>query len=100
MSVCFNLAAACFNLVLPVLLRASTLCVQEALGAGSASECVLSFVEMLLPVLLELLKAAEPAQGDAHFRKRCRRLTHVTSLLLDILHLTVSAAAVSVCMFA
>ncbi|XP_070783923.1 protein CIP2A [Enoplosus armatus] len=55
---------------------------EEALGAESVSECVLSFVEMLLPVLLGLLKSLDPAQGDAHLRKHCHLITHVTSLLL------------------
>ncbi|XP_034061924.1 LOW QUALITY PROTEIN: protein CIP2A [Gymnodraco acuticeps] len=55
---------------------------EEALGAESVSECVLSFVEMLLPVLLGLLRGLEAAQGDAHLRKQCHRITHVTSLLL------------------
>ncbi|XP_044031927.1 protein CIP2A isoform X1 [Siniperca chuatsi] len=55
---------------------------EEALGAESVSECVLSFVEMLLPVLLGLLKGLDPAQGDAHLRNHCHRITHVTSLLL------------------
>ncbi|KAK1884980.1 Protein CIP2A like [Dissostichus eleginoides] len=64
---------------------------EEALGAESVSECVLSFVEMLLPVLLGLLRGLEAAQGDAHLRKQCHRITHVTSLLLNILHMTVSA---------
>ncbi|XP_059183404.1 protein CIP2A isoform X2 [Centropristis striata] len=54
----------------------------EALGAESVSESVLSFVEMLLPVVLGLLKGLDPAQGDAHLRKHCHRITHVTSLLL------------------
>ncbi|XP_033964665.1 protein CIP2A [Pseudochaenichthys georgianus] len=55
---------------------------EEALGAESVSECVLRFVEMLLPVLLGLLRGLEAAQGDAHLRKQCHRITHVTSLLL------------------
>ncbi|XP_078018826.1 protein CIP2A [Epinephelus lanceolatus] len=55
---------------------------EEALGAESVSECVLSFVEMLLPVLLGLLRGLDPAQGDVHLRKHCHRITHVTSLLL------------------
>ncbi|XP_067433903.1 protein CIP2A [Thunnus thynnus] len=55
---------------------------EEALGADSVSDCVLSFVEMLLPVLLGLLKGLDPAQGDAHLRKHCQRITHVTGLLL------------------
>ncbi|XP_037613613.1 protein CIP2A [Sebastes umbrosus] len=55
---------------------------EEALGAESVSECVLSFVEVLLPVLLGLLRGLDPAQGDAHLRKHCHRITHVTSLLL------------------
>ncbi|KAK5878004.1 hypothetical protein CesoFtcFv8_025457 [Champsocephalus esox] len=61
---------------------------EEALGAESVSECVLSFVEMLLPVLLGLLRGLEAAQGDAHLRKQCHRITHVTSLLLNILHMS------------
>ncbi|XP_068565637.1 protein CIP2A [Cebidichthys violaceus] len=55
---------------------------EEALGSDSVSECVLSFVEMLLPVLLGLLGGLDPSQGDAHLRKHCHRVTHVTSLLL------------------
>lgn len=70
--------------------------VQEALGAESVSDCVLSFVEMLLPVLLGLLKSLDPAQGDAHLRKLCQRITHVTGLLLDILHVTQSACCLCV----
>lgn len=61
------------------------LSVQEALGAESVPDCVLSFVEMLLPVLLGLLKGLDPTKGDAHLRKHCHRITHVTSLLLNIL---------------
>uniref|UniRef100_A0A8D0B6M3 Cellular inhibitor of PP2A n=1 Tax=Sander lucioperca TaxID=283035 RepID=A0A8D0B6M3_SANLU len=60
---------------------------EEALGAESVSECVLSFIEMLLPVLLGLLRGLDPSQGDAHIRKHCHRITHVTSLLLNILRL-------------
>ncbi|KAK5849792.1 hypothetical protein PBY51_014098 [Eleginops maclovinus] len=60
---------------------------EEAVGVDSVSECVLSFVEMLLPVLLGLLRGLEAAQGDAHLRKQCHRITHVTSLLLNILHM-------------
>ncbi|KAM6907980.1 protein CIP2A isoform 1-T1 [Lycodopsis pacificus] len=55
---------------------------EEALGSDSVSECVLGFVEMLLPVLLGLLRGLDPSQGDAHLRKHCHRVTHVTSLLL------------------
>ncbi|XP_018534735.1 protein CIP2A isoform X1 [Lates calcarifer] len=55
---------------------------EEALGAESVPDCVLSFVEMLLPVLLGLLKGLDPTKGDAHLRKHCHRITHVTSLLL------------------
>ncbi|XP_076617785.1 protein CIP2A [Chaetodon auriga] len=55
---------------------------EEALGAEGVSDCVLSFVEMLLPGVLGLLKGLDPAQGDAHIRKHCRRITHVTGLLL------------------
>uniref|UniRef100_A0A667YV50 Cellular inhibitor of PP2A n=1 Tax=Myripristis murdjan TaxID=586833 RepID=A0A667YV50_9TELE len=62
---------------------------EEALGADSVSASVLSFVEMLLPVLLGLLKGLNPAQGEAQLRKHCLRVTNVTNLLLDILHLSV-----------
>lgn len=62
--------------------------VQEAVGEESMSDCVLTFVEMLLPVLLGLVKGFDPAQGDSQMRKHCNRITHVTSLLLDILHHT------------
>ncbi|XP_026220160.1 protein CIP2A [Anabas testudineus] len=55
---------------------------EEALGEDGMSDCVLSFVDMLLPVLLGLLKGLDPAQGDSHLRKHCHRITHVTSLLL------------------
>ncbi|XP_068437946.1 protein CIP2A [Clinocottus analis] len=55
---------------------------EEALGAECVSESVLSFVEVLLPVLLELLRGLDPTQGDAHLRKLCHRIAHVTSLLL------------------
>lgn len=49
------------------------------------SECVLSFVGGLLPPLLGLLRGLDPSLGDAHLRKHCHRVTHVTRLLLDIL---------------
>ncbi|XP_047468227.1 protein CIP2A isoform X2 [Mugil cephalus] len=55
---------------------------KEALGAEIVPDCMLSFVEMLLPTLLGLLKGLDPAQGDVHLRKHCQRITHVTSLLL------------------
>uniref|UniRef100_UPI0037E91152 protein CIP2A n=1 Tax=Semicossyphus pulcher TaxID=241346 RepID=UPI0037E91152 len=55
---------------------------EEALGAENVSDFVLSFVEMLLPVLLALLKGLDPARGDAPLRKHCHRITHVTTLLL------------------
>ncbi|XP_071340545.1 protein CIP2A isoform X2 [Trachinotus anak] len=55
---------------------------EEALGAETLPDCVVSFVEMLLPVLLGLLKGLDPAKGDAHLRKHCHCITHVTSLLL------------------
>ena len=49
--------------------------------------CVLSFVEMLLPVVLGLLKGVDASQGDAQLRKRCVLFSHVNDLLLDILHI-------------
>nr|XP_020474522.1 protein CIP2A [Monopterus albus]XP_020474523.1 protein CIP2A [Monopterus albus]XP_020474524.1 protein CIP2A [Monopterus albus] len=57
---------------------------EEALRQESLADGVLSFVEMLLPVLLQLLKGVDPPKGDAHLRKHCRRVTHVTSLLLTM----------------
>ncbi|XP_030205145.1 protein CIP2A isoform X1 [Gadus morhua] len=55
---------------------------EEALAGDSVSPCVLSFVEMLLPALLELLKGLRLAQGDAQLRRHCLRTTHVTHLLI------------------
>ncbi|KAM4718209.1 protein CIP2A [Anableps anableps] len=57
---------------------------EESLGAESVSESTLSFVEMLLPVALGLLKGLDPAKGDAHLRKHCHRITHVSTLLLAL----------------
>ncbi|KAK7881255.1 hypothetical protein WMY93_029664 [Mugilogobius chulae] len=59
---------------------------EEALGADSVAESVLCYVEMLLPVLLDLLRGLESAEGDAQLKKHCTRITHVTGLLLDILY--------------
>ncbi|KAF3703849.1 Protein CIP2A -like protein [Channa argus] len=58
--------------------------VEEALGEENMPDCVLSFVDMFLPVLLGLLKGLDPAEGDAPLRKHCQRITYVTSLLLDL----------------
>lgn len=55
---------------------------EEALGADAVADSVLSYVEMLLPVLLDLLKGLDSAEGDFLLRKHCTRITHVTSLLL------------------
>ncbi|XP_039472905.1 protein CIP2A [Oreochromis aureus] len=55
---------------------------EETLGAESMPDSTLSFVEMLLPVLLGLLKGLNLSQGDAHLRKHCLRISYVTSLLL------------------
>ncbi|XP_034427582.1 protein CIP2A homolog isoform X2 [Hippoglossus hippoglossus] len=55
---------------------------KESLGADSIPDRVVSFIEMLLPVLLGLLRGLDPAKGDAHLRKHCHRITHVNSLLL------------------
>lgn len=63
-------------------------CLQEALGRDTVSDCVLSFTEMLLPVLLGLLSSIDPAHGDARLRKQCRRIARVSGLLLDILSLS------------
>ncbi|XP_040022786.2 protein CIP2A isoform X1 [Gasterosteus aculeatus] len=57
---------------------------EEALEADSVSECVLSFVGGLLPPLLGLLRGLDPSLGDAHLRKHCHRVTHVTRLLLAL----------------
>ncbi|XP_072234736.1 protein CIP2A isoform X2 [Leuresthes tenuis] len=70
---------------------------EESLGAESVSECTLSFVEMLLPGLLGLLKGFDPAAGDAHLRKHCHRITHVTSLLLNILQKTLPVLCLYFC---
>uniref|UniRef100_A0A3B4X343 Cellular inhibitor of PP2A n=1 Tax=Seriola lalandi dorsalis TaxID=1841481 RepID=A0A3B4X343_SERLL len=58
---------------------------EEALGAESVPDSVVSFVEMLLPVLLGLLKGLDPAKGDAQLRKHCHRITHVTTLTPPLL---------------
>ncbi|XP_062235000.1 protein CIP2A isoform X2 [Platichthys flesus] len=55
---------------------------KESLGADTLPDRVVSFIEMLLPVLLGLLRGLDPAKGDAHLRKHCHRITHVNSLLL------------------
>ncbi|XP_041669692.1 protein CIP2A isoform X2 [Cheilinus undulatus] len=55
---------------------------EETLAAETLSDFVLSFIEMLLPVVLALLKGPDPARGDAHLKKFCHRIIHVTSLLL------------------
>lgn len=89
------LMSLCFSFLTFVFLS-----VQEALGEESMSDCVLSFVEMLLPVLLGLLKGFDPAQGDSQMRKHCHRITHVTNLLLNILYLTCAARlVVCICVF-
>ncbi|KAJ3611799.1 hypothetical protein NHX12_021813 [Muraenolepis orangiensis] len=49
---------------------------EQALAGDCVSPRVLSFVEMLLPALLELLQAPGAAQGDAQLRKHCLRTTH------------------------
>uniref|UniRef100_A0A3B5MNL7 CIP2A N-terminal domain-containing protein n=1 Tax=Xiphophorus couchianus TaxID=32473 RepID=A0A3B5MNL7_9TELE len=68
---------------------------EESLGAESVSGSTLNFVEMLLPVALGLLKGLDPAKGDAHLRKHCHRITHVCTLLLNIL--THRPACVQLC---
>ncbi|XP_056155685.1 protein CIP2A [Lampris incognitus] len=57
---------------------------EEALGAESVSGYVLGFVEMLLPVVLELLKQVDSTQGDAQLRGHCIRVIHITDLLLVV----------------
>lgn len=61
---------------------------QESLAADDAAENVMSFVEMLLPKVVELLEVVDPADGDTRLRRRCGRITHAVSLLLDILPLS------------
>lgn len=63
-------------------------CHQEALGREIVSDCVRSFTQMLLPVLLGLPKSINPTEGDTHLRKHCARITGVSRLLLDILPLS------------
>lgn len=72
------------------------LSIQETLAAESMPDSTLSFVEMLLPTLLGLLKGLNLSQGDAHLRKRCLRISYVTSLLLNILHATLPPCSLSV----
>ncbi|XP_017296063.1 protein CIP2A [Kryptolebias marmoratus] len=55
---------------------------EESLEAEDGAESVLGFAEMLLPVLLGLLKDLDPEKGEAHLRKLCHRIAHVTNLLL------------------
>lgn len=62
------------------------LLLQESLAVDDA-RCVLSFVEVLLPKVLELLEVVDLAEGDVRLRRRCGRITHAASLLLDILPL-------------
>lgn len=71
------------------------LSMQETLGAESMPDSTLSFVEMLLPVLLGLLKGLNLSQGDAYLRKHCLRISYVTSLLLNILHVTLQPCSLS-----
>lgn len=52
------------------------------------SDCVLSFTEMLLPVVLGLPKCIDPALGEAELRRQCRRVARVSRLLLHILSLS------------
>uniref|UniRef100_A0A3Q2VHG5 Cellular inhibitor of PP2A n=1 Tax=Haplochromis burtoni TaxID=8153 RepID=A0A3Q2VHG5_HAPBU len=58
---------------------------EETLGAESIPDSTLSFVEMLLPTLLGLLKGLNLSQGDAHLRKHCLRISYVTTLTLPLL---------------
>ncbi|KAM4543691.1 protein CIP2A isoform 1-T1 [Fundulus diaphanus] len=57
---------------------------EETLGAESVSESTLSFVEVLLPVVLGLLKGPDLPQGEADLRKHCQRIAHVSTLLLTL----------------
>ncbi|XP_055784362.1 protein CIP2A isoform X3 [Salvelinus fontinalis] len=55
---------------------------EEALGSQVVSVCVLGFVELLVPVVLDLLQGLDPAAPDSQLRTHCIRTTHTTSLLL------------------
>ncbi|XP_029698941.1 protein CIP2A [Takifugu rubripes] len=68
---------------------------EEALGRDTVSDCVLSFTEMLLPVLLGLLRSVDPAHGDARLRKQCRRIAHVSGLLLVLCAVDATRSLVS-----
>ncbi|KAK0141591.1 Protein CIP2A [Merluccius polli] len=71
---------------------------EEALAGDSVSPCVLSFVEMLLPVLLELLKGLGSAlQGGPPLRRHCLCTAHVTHLLIHILHITITLTRPLLC---
>uniref|UniRef100_A0A8C7CJ87 Cellular inhibitor of PP2A n=1 Tax=Oncorhynchus kisutch TaxID=8019 RepID=A0A8C7CJ87_ONCKI len=62
---------------------------EEALGSQVVSVCVLGFVELLIPVVLDLLQGLDPAAPDSQLRTHCIRTTHTTSLLLNILYVCV-----------
>lgn len=61
---------------------------QESLAADGGADGLMSFLEVLLPKVLELLEAVDAAEGDVRLRRRCGRITHAASLLLDILPLS------------
>lgn len=63
------------------------LLLQESLASDDDADGVMSFVEMLLPKVLELLEAVDPSEGDVRLRRCCGRITHAANLLLDILPL-------------
>uniref|UniRef100_A0A674D1J2 Cellular inhibitor of PP2A n=1 Tax=Salmo trutta TaxID=8032 RepID=A0A674D1J2_SALTR len=70
---------------------------EEALGSQVVSVCVLGFVELLVPVVLDLLQGLDPAAPDSQLRTHCIRTTHTTSLLLNILYRCVCVRAWCVC---
>uniref|UniRef100_A0A8C7D2D4 Cellular inhibitor of PP2A n=1 Tax=Oncorhynchus kisutch TaxID=8019 RepID=A0A8C7D2D4_ONCKI len=70
---------------------------QEALGSQVVSVCVLGFVELLIPVVLDLLQGLDPAAPDSQLRTHCIRTTHTTSLLLNILYVCNMVVNTCVC---
>ncbi|XP_029955088.1 protein CIP2A [Salarias fasciatus] len=55
---------------------------EEALGGDLVSDWTLSFVDLLLPVLLDLLRSLESSSGDSDLRRVSSWTTSISSLLL------------------
>ncbi|XP_019745103.1 protein CIP2A isoform X1 [Hippocampus comes] len=69
---------------------------EEALGAAIMPDSTESFVEMLLPVLLDFVKGLDPpSQGEAQLRQHCECVTHINSVLLVMCSKDVTQSLVS-----